>query len=214
MDAGKLENGVGGVIPDPWRPDVFNSARIFNDRVGSYARGIFMESVIMGLMVFASMLLLGVLVSPVFFEYAIFLAIIAAIMEVLPMIGIFIALVPALLVAASIGPQAVVAVLIVYLILSQVEGSVVTPKVQSSAVELHPALVMMVILLGFHIGGIVVALISIPFIAAGRDIVSYLYQRLADVPPSPDEAIASFIQPRQPIRLRRAKAPEPAESQT
>jgi predicted PurR-regulated permease PerM len=135
-------------------------------------------------------------------------------MEVLPMIGIFIALIPALLVAASIGPQAVVAVLIVYLILSQVEGSIVTPRVQSSAVELHPALVMMVIILGFAIGGIVVALLSIPFIAVGRDIVSYLYLRLGDVPPSPEEAITGFIKPREPIRLRRSTAPEPADSQT
>ena len=73
---------------------------------------------------------------------------------------------------------------------------------------------MMVIILGFAIGGIVVALLSIPFIAVGRDIVSYLYLRLGDVPPTPDEAIAGFIQPREPIRLRRSKTPEPAESQS
>ena len=121
-------------------------------------RGIAVESIVMASMVFVGILLLGVIVSPVFFQYAIFLALVAGIMEVLPIIGIFIAVIPALLIAFSIGPQAVIGVAILYGILSQVEGSIVTPKVQNAAVNLHPALVMMVLILGFAVAGLVGAL--------------------------------------------------------
>jgi predicted PurR-regulated permease PerM len=214
-DAGKLEHGVGGAIPAPWRADVFSTARIFNDRVGGYVRGIAIESIAMFLMVFVCIIGLGVLISPVFFQYALFLAIVAGIMEVLPFIGIFIAVIPALFVAISIGPQAVVGVVIVYGVLSQVQGSIVTPKVQNSAVDLHPALVMMVLILGFAVAGLVGALIAIPVIVAGRDIISYLYLRLGDEPPDPETAAAQFIKPRTPIRFRAPKpSVDPAESQT
>ena len=166
-------------------------------------------------MVFLGILLLGVIVSPVFFQYAIFLALVAGIMEVLPIIGIFIAVIPALLIAFSIGTEAVIGVAILYGVLSQVEGSIVTPKVQNAAVNLHPALVMMVLILGFAIAGLVGALISIPFIVAGRDIISYLYLRLGDEPPDPETAAAQFIKPRTPIRFRAPKpTADPAEIQT
>ena len=211
-DAGKLEQGVGGAIPEMWRADVFAASRIFNDRVGGYVRGISIESIVMASMVFVCILGLGVLVSPVFFQYAIFLALVAGIMEVLPIIGIFIAIIPALLVALSIGTEAVIGVLIVYGVLSQVEGSIVTPKVQNAAVDLHPALVMMVLILGFAVAGLIGALISIPFIVAGRDILSYLYLRLGDDPPDPETAAAEFIKPH--VSLRRRKAPPVEASET
>jgi predicted PurR-regulated permease PerM len=211
-DAGKLERGVGGAIPEMWRADIFSAARIFNDRVGGYVRGIAIESVVMSLMVFVGIILLGVIISPTFFEYALFLAIVAGIMEVLPIIGIFIAVIPALLIAASIGTEAVIGVAILYGILSQVEGSIVTPKVQNAAVDLHPALVMMVLILGFAVAGLVGALIAIPFIVAGRDIISYFYLRLGDEPPDPETAAAQFIKPRPPLR-RKAQPVEASESQ-
>ena len=163
-------------------------------------------------MVFVGILLLGVLISPIFFEYALFLAIVAGIMEVLPIIGIFIAVIPALLIALSIGTEAVIGVAILYGILSQVEGSIVTPKVQNAAVDLHPALVMMVLILGFAVAGLVGALIAIPVIVAGRDIISYLYLRLGDEPPDPETAAAQFIKPRPPLR-RRAQPVEASEPQ-
>jgi len=215
MDAGRLEQGVGSAIPEVWRADVFATTRIFNDRVGGYVRGIAVESIVMASMVFVGILLLGVIISPVFFQYAIFLALVAGIMEVLPIIGIFIAVIPALLIAFSIGTEAVIGVAILYGVLSQVEGSIVTPKVQNAAVNLHPALVMMVLILGFAVAGLVGALISIPFIVAGRDIISYLYLRLGDDPPDAETAAAQFIKPRTPIRFRAPKpTPDPAEIQT
>ncbi|HVQ23458.1 MAG TPA: AI-2E family transporter, partial [Candidatus Saccharimonadia bacterium] len=90
-----------------------------------------------------------------------------------------------------------------------------TPKVQNAAVDLHPALVMMVLILGFAVAGLVGALISIPFIVAGRDIFRYLYLRLGDRPLEPEEATAELIKPRTPIRFRSPKpTPDPAEIQT
>jgi len=211
-DAGKLEQGVGSAIPEMWRADVFAASRIFNDRVGGYVRGISIESIVMASMVFVCIMGLGVLISPVFFQYAIFLALVAGIMEVLPIIGIFIAVIPALLIALSIGTEAVIGVIIVYGVLSQVEGSIVTPKVQNAAVDLHPALVMMVLILGFAVAGLIGALISIPFIVAGRDILSYLYLRLGDEPPDPETAAAEFIKPH--VSLRRRKPPPIEASET
>ena len=74
---------------------------------------------------------------------------------------------------------------------------------------------MMVLILGFAVAGLVGALISIPFIVAGRDIISYLYLRLGDEPPDPETAAAQFIKPRTPIRFRAPKpTPDPAEIQT
>ena len=77
--------------------------------------------------------------------------------------------------------------MILYLVVQQVEGAVLVPKIQGSAVELHPSLVIFALIVGGAIAGLLGAVLAIPITAAGRDVYRYIFRRLSDTPPAPRE---------------------------
>jgi predicted PurR-regulated permease PerM len=144
-----------------------------------------------GIFTFIGLAILSALVDPIFGRYAILLSVIAGVLELLPIIGPIISAVPAVLLAAIAGPAAVVAALLLYTLIQQLENNLLVPKIQGDAVELHPAAVMFAIIVGGSLAGLLGAILALPLTAALRDIVRYLFRRLsADRP----EALAASLQ--------------------
>ena len=92
---------------------------------------------------------------------------------------------------------------VLYLIVQQVEGAVLVPKIQGSAVELHPSLVIFVLIVGGAIAGLLGAILAIPITAAGRDVYRYLFRRLSDTNPEPSPGATCGHRP----NLRRLSYP-------
>jgi predicted PurR-regulated permease PerM len=118
------------------------------------------------------------------------LSVTAGILELLPIIGPIISAVPAVLLAATAGLEPVIAALVLYTLVQQVENNVLVPKIQGDAIEMHPALVMFAIVIGGALGGLLGAILALPVAAASRDVVRYLFRRLS---PDAPEALASSI---------------------
>ena len=116
-------------------------------------------------------------VDPVFGRYALLLSVTAGILELVPIIGPIIAAVPAVLLAATAGLEPVIAALVLYTLVQQVENNLLVPKIQGDAVELHPAVVMFAIIIGGALAGLLGAILALPVTAASRDIVRYLFRR-------------------------------------
>jgi predicted PurR-regulated permease PerM len=131
-----------------------------------------------GAFTFIGLLLLSRFVDPIFGRYALLLSVTAGILELLPIIGPIIAAVPAVLIAATAGPEAAIAALILYTLVQQIENNFLVPKIQGDATELHPAAVMFAIIIGGALGGLVGAILALPVAAAGRDVVRYLFRRV------------------------------------
>jgi predicted PurR-regulated permease PerM len=64
------------------------------------------------------------------------------------------------------------------------------PRISGKSVQLHPALVMMVLVIGGQLAGFWGMLIAVPLTAIIRDVFLYLYLRLLDDPLSPQQAVA------------------------
>jgi hypothetical protein len=141
-----------------------------------------------GLATFAGLIALSVSVDPVFGRFALLLALVAGFLELLPIIGPIIAAVPAILLAATAGPQAVAAAFLLYLLVQQVENNLLVPKIQGDAVALHPSAVMFALVVGGAIAGLMGAILALPITAAGRDVLAYLFARLS--PPGAGPAMA------------------------
>ena len=90
----------------------------------------------------------SVVVDPVFGRYAVLLSGIAGVLELLPIIGPIIAAIPAVLLALTAGIEPAIAALLLYLLIQQVENNVLVPKIQGDAVELHPSIVMLALVVG------------------------------------------------------------------
>ena len=115
---------------------------------------------------------------PIFGRYAVLLSVIAGLFELVPIIGPIISAVPAVLLAATAGPAAVIAALVLYFLVQQVENNFLVPKIQGDAVQLHPAVVVFAIIVGGSLAGLLGAILALPVTAAFRDVTRYLFRRL------------------------------------
>jgi predicted PurR-regulated permease PerM len=191
-DRPRLQASFERALPVAWRGDAAALIRIVNRVVGQWIRGQVLLGLTVGLASYVGVMLLGAIVNPVFSDYAVLLAVISGVLELLPIIGPIIAVVPAAVVGLNAGPQGVVAVVALYFAIQQVENNVLVPKIQSDAVRLHPSAVVFFLVVGGAIAGLLGAILSLPLAAMGRDIVVYLFHRL-DEPPMSVAAASQFV---------------------
>jgi predicted PurR-regulated permease PerM len=154
-----------------------------NRGVTGYMLGNFLTSLIAGLVVFATLVPLGV---PFPFLWALWVALV----DFLPMIGGALAGIPTVLFATAHSLTAGIITLIVFLVYTQVENHLLNPIVMSRTVKVNPLLVLVSILVGASIGSwiggtfgaFVAALISIPAAGAVQVLVRELWQATAAPP--------------------------------
>lgn len=128
-------------------------ARVF----GAYVRAQFMVAASLGLLVAVVLLALGV-------PYALFLALFAALAELIPMIGPIAGAVPALLVAATLPLPTVLWVAIAFVVIQQIESNFLLPRLTGHAVGLHPVGSILALVLGFELSGVIGALFAVPLV--------------------------------------------------
>jgi predicted PurR-regulated permease PerM len=182
-------------FPPEWRPDLEAMIRIVDRVFGRWVRGQLLLGLVVGVMTFVGLLALGVIIDPVFRDFAVILAVTAGLLELLPIIGPIISAVPAILLGATAGLPGIIAAFLLYLGVQQVENNVLVPKIQGDATDLHPGIVVAAIVIGGSIAGFLGAILALPLTAAGRDIVRYLLRRTAPEPMSVDVALAEALQP-------------------
>lgn len=170
-------------LPPAWRFDTWVLLRTVERVFGQWVRGQLVLGFAVGIFTFIGLIILSRTVDPIFGQYAVLLSVIAGILELLPIIGPIIAAVPAVLLAATAGVESVVAALVLYTLVQQIENNFLVPKIQGDATDLHPAAVMFAIIIGGALAGLIGAILALPIAAAGRDVVRYLFRRM-----SPDDA--------------------------
>jgi len=124
-------------------------------KLGGWVRGQLLLMLFVGLLSYVGLVFLGV-------EFAIPLAFLAAILEIVPSIGPTLSAVPAILVALGSSPVLALAVAALYFVIQQVENNFLVPKVMSKAVGLSPLVVIISLLVGLKLAGIAGAVLAIP----------------------------------------------------
>lgn len=137
------------------------------DKLGGWARGQVVLMLIIGV---ASTIVYGLLGLPSFFLLGIW----AGLTELIPFIGPFLGGGLAIVVAFSDGWQKAAVVLVFVVILQQLEGNVIVPRVMRNAVGLTPLSVILAVLVGSTLLGPLGAILAIPVAAAVQVLVSEL----------------------------------------
>ena len=177
-------------LPQAWKFDTWVLLRTVERVFGQWVRGQLVLGFVVGILTFVGLVILGRTVDPIFGRYAILLSVIAGILELLPIIGPIISAIPAVLLAATAGIEAVIAALVLYTLVQQVENTFLVPKIQGDATDLHPAAVMFAIIIGGALAGLIGAILALPIAAAGRDVVRYLFRRMS---PDDEAAVAALV---------------------
>ncbi|MCW2949519.1 MAG: family transporter [Thermoleophilia bacterium] len=112
-------------------------------------------------------------------QYAVLFGVVVAITEFAPSIGPVIGAIPVIVTASFDGIGPAVAVLVLFLVLHQIEGHIVIPKLMGAAIAVHPLLVIFGVLAGAQMLGVGGLLLALPLLAVGREIVMFARERVA-----------------------------------
>lgn len=154
-DTAYFHKAVLKLFPDYAHPTVSSLLRRLSVKIGCYVRGKLIIMTLVGGLVWLGLLLLGI-------PYAVLLGLISFILEIIPMLGPILASFFGLLVTLGYDPSMIPWVLVLYFVIQQLESYFLTPKILGESVGLHPAWVLISVLIGAILIGVPGVLLSVP----------------------------------------------------
>jgi predicted PurR-regulated permease PerM len=186
LEAPKMRRGLLGSMTQARAAGVTRVASEVNQAVTGYMLGNLLTSLIAGVVVFVTLMILGV-------PFPVLWGLWVAMVDFLPMIGGALAGIPTVLFAFTQGLTAGIATAVVFLVYTQVENHILNPVIMSKTVRISPLLVLLAVLVGASLGslvdglfgGFVAALLAIPLAGALQVLVREAW-KLTAVPEDTD----------------------------
>jgi predicted PurR-regulated permease PerM len=146
------------LLPADGRDQARDLITASEQKVGGYIRGVALLSLMVGLLAFGAYLLIGL-------PFVLLLAILAGLLEAVPVIGPALGTIPALIVALAVAPDRIVWVVVAHTFIQVLENYVLAPRVMRHTVGVNPVVTLLA-LLGFgSLLGLPGALMAIPIAA-------------------------------------------------
>ncbi len=158
------------LLPPKLRGEVNQILTNMDVQVGSYIRGQIIVASCIGILLFIGYSIIGL-------DYAITLAIIAAITSVVPYLGPTIAISPAIIIAIVHSPFMLLKLAIVWAAVQFLEGNFISPNVMGITMKIHPLTIIIVLLVGGNLFGLVGMVLGIPGYAILKVIVVHLFNK-------------------------------------
>ncbi|SHG57556.1 AI-2E family transporter [Ornithinibacillus halophilus] len=161
------------LLPPKYRNDMKHILHNMDVQVGSYIQGQIIVASCIGILLFIGYLIIGL-------EYAIILAIIAAITSVVPYLGPTIAIIPAIIIAIVDSPFMLLKLALVWIAVQFLEGNFVSPNIMGKTMKIHPLTIVIVLLVAGNLFGVVGVILGIPGYAILKVLITYLYNKFKD----------------------------------
>ncbi|WP_390356061.1 AI-2E family transporter [Virgibacillus halophilus] len=158
------------LLPPKYRNDADQILKNMDVQVGSYIRGQIIVASCIGILLYIGYLIIGL-------DYAIILAITAAVTSVVPYLGPMIAISPAIIIAIVSGPFMLLKLAFVWIAVQFLEGHFISPNIMGRTMKIHPLTIMFVLLISGNLFGIFGVILGIPGYALVKVIVQYLYKK-------------------------------------
>lgn len=157
------------ILPNSRHERIWDLIEKIERKMGLWLRGQFLLSFIIFCLTYIGLKVLGV-------NYALVLALLAGIFEVVPFLGPILGAIPAIFLTLTLqGTTPAIFVFALYLVIQQLENHFIVPKVMSKSVGLNSLVVILSILVGAKVAGVLGALMAVPVAAA---ITVYLEDRV------------------------------------
>ena len=158
VDGGTLTRGFVQGLPQSWRPVVETLLASADRSLETYVRGQGLIILIVSGLATLLFTLLGV-------RYSLALGVLAGVAEAVPFVGSISVVASLVLVTWDQGWHQLVVVLVSYIVLNQINNYVITPRLMSERLELHPFVVIMAVLAGGSLGGLIGTVVALPLTA-------------------------------------------------
>jgi predicted PurR-regulated permease PerM len=136
-----------------------------------YLSGLGLDMVIQGAISTIGLFLLGV-------PYAVLLGTWVALTAIIPYLGAWLGAIPAVLVALTISPGKAILTALLYLIIQQLEGNVLQPRIQGQALNMPSILIFLGVIAGAEIAGFLGILFAVPTLAVLKVLFDFLRARM------------------------------------
>ncbi len=146
------------VVPQMQRESISDLISAMESKVGLYVVGQGILCLVIGIMALIAYTLIGL-------PNALVLALIAGVLEAVPMVGPLLGAVPAALVALSIAPGKLVWVIVATLVIQQLENTLLVPRIMKKAVGVNPFVTLLALFAFSSLFGLAGALMAIPIAA-------------------------------------------------
>ena len=138
-----------------------------NATVARYISGISIDALLIGTLAYIGYSVIGL-------KYALVFAIFSALANLIPYVGPSIGLIPMLITYFFTDPHKMLAALIYMLIIQQIDGNILYPRIVGSVMKVHPITIMVLLLLSSNIYGIMGMIVAIPTYSILKEIVKFL----------------------------------------
>ncbi|GAB2023949.1 AI-2E family transporter [Lactovum odontotermitis] len=155
-------------LPTSWRKDIFTLLTKINTQLSSFIRG----EVIVAL---AVMIMFGIGLNVIGLPYAMVIAIVAGIFNLIPYLGSFLAFILAITVGVMVSPFMLLKVLVVFVIEQTIEGRFIQPLVIGSQMKIHPITILFILLTAGSFFGVWGVFLGIPVYATCKVVITHIY---------------------------------------
>ncbi|WP_270598113.1 AI-2E family transporter [Enterococcus asini] len=167
-DGRRLAPYMVRILPNHWRKPTLTVIDEMNEQVSSYIRGQLTVALAVAILFIIGFSIIGL-------DYAVTLGIVAGVLNMIPYLGSFLAMIPAIFLGIVAGPVMLIKVIVVFVIEQTIEGRVVSPLVLGSQLSIHPVTILLVLLTSGKLFGLLGVVFGIPIYAAGKVLLTHLF---------------------------------------
>lgn len=160
-----VEKFIKAAVPGNMQARCIHIVKQIETKLGQWFIGQVTLGFIVGILSLIGLYIIGV-------PYALVLALIAGVFELIPYIGPMLSAIPAVLIAATVSPTTAVLTFILYFLIQEFENYIIVPKVMEKSVGLHPIIIIIAAAIGGQLAGIAGMILAVPV----ATIISIIFQ--------------------------------------
>ncbi|MDP8939039.1 MAG: AI-2E family transporter [Actinomycetota bacterium] len=171
VDARRIQAAFIALAPANYRRDARELWDSLGFSLSRYLSGLGLVMFIQGALSAVALFLIGV-------PYALLVGAWVAITAVIPYLGAWLGAIPAVILALSVSPTKAVIVALVFFGIQQLEGNVLTPRIQGQALRIHPVLIFLAVIVGGELAGFLGIVFAVPTLAVIKVLADFFRARL------------------------------------
>ncbi len=168
-DSERLKKGLYAAFSPAYAEHLRNIVGIIERVLGRYIRSQLMLGLIVAYFSFIGLLILRI-------PFASVLALLAGVGELIPTLGPWISGAVIVIVTLALAPAKVIWVIVLCLAIQLLENSLLVPRIQGGYLRIHPAIMIVLLVLGAYIAGFWGLLLAGPLTATGVEVYRYIHR--------------------------------------
>jgi len=203
INPGPLLDGVRRIVPPAYRPRADHIMQRLRSSWVGWMQGVVADMVISGVLLYIGLSIVGL-------DFAMFFAVLASLLVVIPYFGAIAGGIPPVLFALTVSPGKALLVMGIYVLVQQVEGNLTIPLVMSRTVKLHPAVIAVGVVVVGQLFGLLGLIVAVPILSMIVILVEELWIKPMEEADRLDEPGPMGVPPSSEVDVaERAAGPAP-----